>query len=89
MHYVYFLKQPQGSAIYLGYTSDLKRRYQEHQQMPRHRGWHLVYYEAYLDQADARERERKLKSYGSSLGKLKARIRRSMELSGVERAGSQ
>ncbi len=37
-----------------------------------------VYYEAYLAEKDARERERMLKHYGASLGHLKARIRNSM-----------
>jgi predicted GIY-YIG superfamily endonuclease len=89
MHYVYLLKHPVSTAIYVGFTSELKRRFKEHQGSTRHRGSDLVYYEAYRNESDARERERKLKNYGSSLGKLKARIRRSMEISGLERAGSQ
>ncbi len=89
MHYVYMLKNPVNAAIYIGFTSNLRQRFKEHQNMPRHSGWRLVYYEAYRDESDARERERKLKSYGSSLGKLKARISRSMVISGLERAGSQ
>jgi len=32
-----------------------------------------MYYEAYLSEKDARERERKLKKYGSALGHLKKR----------------
>ena len=89
MHYVYVLKNPANDRIYIGFTSDLKRRFKEHQNMPSHRGWKLVYYEAYLDESDARQRESKLKNYGSALGKLKARIGKSMNLSGLERAGSQ
>ena len=89
MYYVYLLNDPSSSAIYIGYTADLRRRFQEHQILKRHRGWRLVYYEAYLDERDARKRERKLKDYGSSLGKLKERIAPSLAGSGIERAGSQ
>ena len=89
MHYVYVLKCPVDNRIYIGFTSDLKRRFKEHSASPAHRGWVLVYYEAYRDESEAREREQKLKSYGSALGKLKARIQKSMFPPGLERAGSQ
>ena len=89
MFYVYILQRPTTGAFYIGYMADLRRRYKEHVGQSNHRGWRLAYYEAYLDERDARERERKLKSYGSALGKLKARIKHSFEIRGVERAGSQ
>ncbi len=84
MYYVYLLRNPTGRFVYIGYTADLKRRVSEHQSSTRHRGWRLVYYEAYRDERDARVRERKLKQYGASLGRLKKRIHHSLEL---ERAG--
>ena len=37
-------------------------------------GYRLIYYEAYLTEKDARERERQLKKYGSSLEHLKKRL---------------
>ncbi len=83
MFYVYLLKSPQTGQIYMGYTEDLKRRYQEHQQLQRHKGWRLIYYEAYLNEEDARERERMLKHYGSSLGRLKQRLKHSLDLSRI------
>ena len=44
----------------------------------RGRKWELVYYEAYRDESDARERERKLKQRGRSRQILYERIKRSM-----------
>ena len=83
MNYVYLLKSPEHGVIYIGFTTDLKQRFAEHQQLRRHKGWRLIYYEAYLDEGDARERERMLKHYGSSLGRLKHRLKRSLELSRI------
>src|SRR3954471_22736067 len=81
MFYLYVLKSPVHGQIYIGYSTDLKARYADHQKTPRHRGWVLVYYEAYRSEEDARERERTLKHYGATLGVLKKRIRKSMDLS--------
>ena len=83
MFYVYLLKSPDHGQIYVGYTADLKRRYAEHQKLPRHNGWKLIYYEAYLNSEDALKRERKLKQYGSSMALLKKRLAESLELSRI------
>jgi hypothetical protein len=40
-----------------------------------------MYYEAYLAEADARRRERKLKDYGQARSKLKERLRESLKVS--------
>ena len=82
MFYVYVLKNPKTGALYYGFTSNLKQRFAKHQEMPKHAGWNLVYYEAYLNEQDARDRERMLKKYGA--GHLKKRIARS---TGLESAG--
>ena len=74
------LKNPKTGALYYGFTSNLKQRFAKHQEMPKHAGWNLVYYEAYLNEQDARDRERMLKKYGAARGHLKKRIARSMEL---------
>ena len=87
MFYVYLLKSPKTGQIYVGFTEDLRRRFNEHQQLQRHKGWMLIYYEAYRDREDAAERERGLKSYGSSLQKLKTRLKRSLILQDLEWAG--
>ena len=80
MFYVYVLKSPVRGQIYIGYTANLRERFQSHQEMPRHKGWVLIYYEAYRSEQDARDRERMLKHYGGTLGILKKRMKRSMDL---------
>jgi len=76
MYYVYVLKS--GDKFYVGYTSDLKRRVSEHNsginRSTRGRKWRLIYYEAYLSEKDARDRERKLKQRGQSKRRLFERI---------------
>ena len=84
MFYVYVLKNPKSAALYYGFTSNLRQRFRAHQEMPKHAGWKLIYYEAYLNERDARDRERMLKQYGAARGHLKQRIARSM---GLESAG--
>ena len=81
MYYVYVLKNNKGRH-YIGFTSDLKRRFKEHNSEKynknrftfRNRPWKLVYYEAYSVKEKAMERERKLKQYGNSFSILKKRI---------------
>jgi len=82
--YVYILRNPKTGALYYGFSSNLKRRFIAHQAMPKHTRWKLIYYEAYLTEQDARDRERMLKQYGAARGHLKKRIIRSM---GLESAG--
>jgi predicted GIY-YIG superfamily endonuclease len=82
--YVYVLRNPKTGALYYGFSSDLKQRFAKHQDMRKHAGWELVYYEAYLNEQDARDHERMLKNYGAARGHLKKRIARS---TGLESAG--
>ena len=77
MNYVYVLRNPKSQAIYIGFSMDLRQRIKQHRTGD-HRWWELVYYEAYRDESEARLREWKLKQYGSALGHLKTRIRRSL-----------
>ncbi|CAN5600668.1 hypothetical protein BH20VER3_BH20VER3_15990 [soil metagenome] len=84
MFYVYVLKNPKSAALYYGFTSNLRQRFRAHQEMPKHAGWKLIYYEAYVHEQDARDRERMLKQYGAARGHLKQRMARSM---GLESAG--
>jgi len=53
MYFVYLLKHVQTHELYYGYTNDLERRLQEHNPQR----WKMIYYEAYLSESDARERE--------------------------------
>lgn len=67
MHYTYVLQSDSDHGLYIGYSADLRRRLAEHQEgaarATAHRGpWRLVYYEAYMEEADARGREEFLKS---------------------------
>jgi putative endonuclease len=69
MYYVYVLQSGSDNGLYIGYSSNLRRRMTEHQQglsfATAFRGpWRLIYYEAYLVEEDALGRERYLKSGG-------------------------
>ena len=79
MFYVYLLKSETTNKAYVGFTTDLKQRYESHNAghnkstksgVP----WILIYYEAYKDESSARIREKKLKQYGNSLALLKKRL---------------
>jgi predicted GIY-YIG superfamily endonuclease len=69
MYYVYVIKRD--NKPYIGYTEDLKRRFKEHSGSYR---CEMVYYEAYLLENTARQRELQLKQYGSSWSSLKKRL---------------
>ena len=79
MFYVYVLRSLADNGFYIGFSTDLKRRLSEHKQgasfATKSRGpWRLIYYEAYIDRADAEGRERYLKS-GSGRRFLRAQLR--------------
>ena len=88
MTYVYLLQSPKTKQIYIGFTEDLKRRFNEHQKIQKHKGWRLIYYEAYLRREDAVEREQMLKHYGNAKQSLLQRLDASLKdcdpLEGVE-----
>ena len=71
MYYVYILKRGEDEEFYIGYTEDLKKRLKQHKSKYPCK---LIYYEAYVFEKQARERERKLKLYGSAWRSLKKRI---------------
>ena len=67
MFYVYVIESKSSGKWYIGYSADLKKRIQRHNQSGNvstaKRGpWKLIYYEAYLDKKDALGREGFLKS---------------------------
>jgi putative endonuclease len=79
MHYVYVLRSVSNDDLYIGYSANLRKRFQQHARgdsfATSYRGpWKLIYYEAYLNQADALGRERYLKS-GVGRRFLKAQLR--------------
>ncbi len=68
MYYTYVLKSEKDSNFYVGYTKDLKLRFEQHKKghvestkdrLP----LQLIYYEACVKQEDALHRERYLKTY--------------------------
>ena len=84
MHYVYVLINESGGK-YVGYTSDLRRRFKEHREgksryTKGHTNWKLCYYEAFADKGDAIKRERALKQSSQSRRWLYERISKSIEL---------
>ena len=76
---MYILVSTKNSKIYIGSTSDLKKRFASHNNgenlsTKRDVPWELTYYEAYSTHKLAISREKKLKRYGKSLAMLKKRI---------------
>lgn len=83
MHYVYLLKGDKDKWVYVGLTSDLKKRMDGHRSgkstyTSKYLPVRLVYYEAYASVTDARNREKRLKQYGNSLYSLRSRIKNSL-----------
>ena len=71
MYYIYVIKKKNKS--YIGYTNNLQRRIKEHQAKEPD----LIYYEAYRDKRDAKNREMKLKQRGQTIRRLKERLKHS------------
>ena len=79
MFYVYVLHSIPEGGLYIGYSTDLKKRISEHRRgacfATRHRGpGKLIYYEAYIEREDAKQRERYLKN-GSGRRFLRTQLR--------------
>ncbi|MFH1712849.1 MAG: GIY-YIG nuclease family protein [Candidatus Jacksonbacteria bacterium] len=71
MYYVYILLSQKDKKFYIGFTSDLKRRVQQHKfgevkSTSKRLPVKLLYYEAYLKKEDAQRNE---KYYKTSKGK--------------------
>src|SRR3989339_1556230 len=65
--YVYVLQSLKTDGLYIGYTIDLKRRLKEHNDglsfsTKPYLPWQLIHYEAYLNEKDAKRREKYLKT---------------------------
>ncbi len=76
--FVYLLRSLKSGKFYLGWTTDLKRRLQEHNLgescYTRLKGpWELVGYESFSDVDSAKKRERALKRSPSMLSYFKKR----------------
>ena len=67
MYYTYVLKSQKDKKLYIGYSDNLKQRLQSHEKgevasTKNRRPFVLIYYEAFLHQQDATNREKYLKS---------------------------
>ena len=67
-YYVYILQSEKDGKFYTGYTKDLKLRFEQHQKglVESTKNRHplkLIYFEACINQQDATQREKYLKSY--------------------------
>lgn len=94
MYQVYVIENSADSSWYIGFTTDVERRLEEHRQGigGKHTrkspgSWSLIYSESYLDKRDALQREKFLKS-GSGRKYLRQQLRHYLETgprsSGVE-----
>lgn len=77
LYYVYVLESVKNGNLYIGYTTDLRRRLIEHNRglnfsTKAYRPWRLIHFEAYLDKDDAERRENYLKT--SQGGRLLKRM---------------
>ena len=69
-YYVYILQSQKDKSLYIGYTSDLKKRFKKHNAGENlatkpFRPYNLIFYEAFLNRIDAKNREEYLKGgYG-------------------------
>jgi len=70
MYYTYILQSLKNGSLYIGYSSDLKKRVETHNAGKNNATkpfipYKLIFYEAFLDKSDAKNREIYLKSgYG-------------------------
>jgi len=86
MYYTYIIRSKKNEMIYTGYTNNLRKRFRQHQSgkssYTKGRGpFELIYYEACLNEDDAKSREIYLKS-GMGKRYIKNRIKRFLSLTG-------
>jgi len=90
MNYTYVLQSEKDSRLYTGSTNDLRKRLSEHNHgkvsSTKHREpFKLIYYEACINEQDARAREKYLKT-GMGKRYLKNRLKRFLSSNGVNDA---
>lgn len=79
-YYTYILQSQKNNSLYIGYTSDLRKRLKQHnsgesQATKPFRPYKLIFYEAFLNRTDAKNREVYLKGgYGRKT--IKAMIKK-------------
>ncbi|MBU4348122.1 GIY-YIG nuclease family protein [Patescibacteria group bacterium] len=83
MYCVYLLQSLKNKSLYVGCTSDLKKRLLIHNQgksyhTKKYMPWKLIYCEAYISKKDAYSREQSLKLCAQGLRRLKERLNNSL-----------
>ena len=83
MFYMYILQSTLDQELYIGSTNNLRRRFAEHNagesfSTRLRRPFSIVYYEAYISEKDARQREHNLKLRGRARRQLMLRIKDSL-----------
>ena len=91
-YYVYLLQSMKSGKWYTGFTSNLRKRFNEHQNneavYTKGRGpFKLIYYEGCLNEYDARARELYLKS-GMGRRYLNNRLKRFLSLTGYNQGSA-
>lgn len=86
MFYTYVIRSQKSGYKYTGSTNDLRKRFRQHTHdkstWTRNKGpWKLIYYEACLNEEDAKAREKYLKS-GMGKRYLNNRLKRFLFLTG-------
>jgi len=86
--YVYLLRSRKNNSIYIGCTSNLYKRLQEHREGRNYSTKkllpvELIYFEAYKSKEDAFRREKHLKYYSSGLRNLKVRLQDTLRKGGA------
>jgi len=86
MFYVYVIRSRKSGRLYTGSTNDLRKRLKQHNEgkstWTKHKGpWEIIYYEASLNEEDARSREKYLKT-GMGKRYIKNRLKRFLSLTG-------
>jgi putative endonuclease len=85
-YYVYTLYSKKDHNLYVGYSTDLKKRYIDHQKgkvisTKHRRPLELIHYEGFVNMKDAKSREKYLKS-GFGKTNLKASLKNIIQLLG-------
>lgn len=83
MYYVYILISEKDKRLYIGYSPDLARRIEKHNKgfvaaTKHRRPLKLIYYEAYLTEKDAKQRETYLKG-GKGHNDLRVQLKNSFK----------
>jgi putative endonuclease len=83
-YYVYILQSLKDNSLYIGYTSDLRKRVEKHnagesKSTKPFRPYKLIFYEAFLEKIDAKNREEYLKG-GYGRKSINALLKKFMKL---------